>query len=118
MPDPPPGERDLRALSERFSEAEARIRALLARAPTLPAGLARSVSQSLKHRPPTNDCADYEERREDDDASPCKHAHRAERVPAARPPLTVLDLHVRLAFVHVLERPSAVGATKWGCGCF
>src|SRR5215218_2207469 len=33
MPDPPAGERDLRALSERFSEAEARIRALVAQAP-------------------------------------------------------------------------------------
>jgi hypothetical protein len=32
MPDPPRGEADLRALSERFSEAERRIRALIARA--------------------------------------------------------------------------------------
>ena len=32
MPDPPRGEADLRALSERFSEAEQRIRALIARA--------------------------------------------------------------------------------------
>jgi hypothetical protein len=33
MPQPPAGEADLRGLSERFSEAEARIRALLAKAP-------------------------------------------------------------------------------------
>jgi hypothetical protein len=33
MPAEPPGEADLRALSERFAQAEARIRALLARAP-------------------------------------------------------------------------------------
>jgi hypothetical protein len=33
MPDLPAGERDLRVLSERFAQAEARIRALLARAP-------------------------------------------------------------------------------------
>jgi hypothetical protein len=33
MPDPPRGERELRALSERFREAEQRIRALVARAP-------------------------------------------------------------------------------------
>ena len=31
MPEPPPGEADLRALAERFSEAETRIRALVAR---------------------------------------------------------------------------------------
>ena len=34
MSEPPAGERELRALAERFSEAEARIRALVAPAPS------------------------------------------------------------------------------------
>jgi hypothetical protein len=34
LPEPPPGERDLRSLAERFSEAEARIRAWSPAAPS------------------------------------------------------------------------------------
>src|SRR5688500_3762429 len=39
---------------------------------------------------------------------PPEHAHRAERVPAARPALALVHLEMSLTLVHVLERPAAV----------
>ena len=40
---------------------------------------------------------------------PIEHAHRAERVPTARPAFAVLHLEMGFARVDVVERPAAVG---------